>query len=745
MRPSRIRRWAGLGVLALLACVWPQSAAAQLLAAQGDHFTVDAGDGTGPHAKFLVLTDYTDGVEAKAPWADMAYLKQRLAVDGIRVRPDWTAGTPGGLGLKASPSALIRVNDQGAVEIQGDHQDTAPADGTLRKLLDVVELAMSQDLIVDLSVTRRRADGAIDPALYQAALVRLTQILKPYGHVLIDVQEGWDAPLATSDPSTPALTPTQLGDLVDAIHREDPERMLVASSVSGQTVAGVSAAAYHQASDASTLAATGSTVAAWRSQGLPIYVQAPPLWLGAAGACGGAPGDATASDFVSAVAAARTSGAAAWLVHTCVSQDLRTTTLQAKVRGEAATRALLEMPANGLHTAFYDAAHGQAWGVQVMLTVAWGGRGRGTVTGEAIDCGVGVRDLPSTQHNRGTVCQVAVNRGGSLTLGATPDTAGNRYFTFQGWDVAGCGTNASCTVGPLTDDRTVTALFGYTPPPEMHYYHLDALGSVRVVTDAAGRELARHDFLPFGEELSPTPTQARLFTGKERDVESGLDYFGARYYRAHAGRFTTVDPELHVKSALADPQAWNRYSYAGNNPLRYVDPDGRYKADVHWWMTWGLAQAVGYTKSQAATIANADENVDIAHNPTEPFDVEGRASWHFPSDFRLAQVRGFAPTEQVLGENLHVIQDSYSHGSYGARFGHFWTSTPDITGLNEENLGQALRMARDTFETLKKNHGSSNAEWKDVQPFVLKALSTLSWAEKERQYMAMIEYIHQKY
>lgn len=111
----------------------------------------------------------------------------------------------------------------------------------------------------------------------------------------------------------------------------------------------------------------------------------------------------------------------------------------------------------------------------------------------------------------------------------------------------------------------------------VEYSHLDALGSVRAVTDAVGVVLRRHDFLPFGEEWQPAapPGDTRLFTGKERDLETGLDYFGARYYAATTGRFTTVDPLMTLADSTEEPQKWNRYAYVRNNPLRYVDPDGR--------------------------------------------------------------------------------------------------------------------------------------------------------------------------
>ncbi len=96
------------------------------------------------------------------------------------------------------------------------------------------------------------------------------------------------------------------------------------------------------------------------------------------------------------------------------------------------------------------------------------------------------------------------------------------------------------------------------------------------MTDDTGAVIARYDYLPFGEPWDPQPSpDVRQFAGKERDAETGLDYFGARYYRAQSGRFTTIDPVLNVDEALTDPQRWNRYSYAVNRPLTMIDPDGR--------------------------------------------------------------------------------------------------------------------------------------------------------------------------
>jgi RHS repeat-associated protein len=64
------------------------------------------------------------------------------------------------------------------------------------------------------------------------------------------------------------------------------------------------------------------------------------------------------------------------------------------------------------------------------------------------------------------------------------------------------------------------------------------------------------------------------FTGKERDAESGLDYFGARYFSSAQGRFSGPDPIFIHPDRLTNPQRLNLYVYARNNPLRYVDPSG---------------------------------------------------------------------------------------------------------------------------------------------------------------------------
>ena len=67
---------------------------------------------------------------------------------------------------------------------------------------------------------------------------------------------------------------------------------------------------------------------------------------------------------------------------------------------------------------------------------------------------------------------------------------------------------------------------------------------------------------------------ASRYTGKERDTESGNDYFGARYFASSMGRFLSPDPSQLYYAEQANPQSFNLYSYGQNNPLKNIDPTG---------------------------------------------------------------------------------------------------------------------------------------------------------------------------
>jgi RHS repeat-associated protein len=143
---------------------------------------------------------------------------------------------------------------------------------------------------------------------------------------------------------------------------------------------------------------------------------------------------------------------------------------------------------------------------------------------------------------------------------------------------------------------------------------------VRAVTDTTGTVVRTHDYHPFGEGVGvATGTDPVRFTGKPRDAETGLDYFGARYYAQGTGRFTTVDPVYTWNDNLSDPQLWNRYIYAKNNPSRFIDPDGRCVypgADCLQYLIGG-AKSIANLVPAAASMVN--EAVNLVIGPVTDF------------------------------------------------------------------------------------------------------------------------------
>jgi RHS repeat-associated protein len=115
-------------------------------------------------------------------------------------------------------------------------------------------------------------------------------------------------------------------------------------------------------------------------------------------------------------------------------------------------------------------------------------------------------------------------------------------------------------------------------PSAVHYYFSDHLGSHSVVENATGTVTEQDiDYYPYGgqeNDYSPNVAQHYKFNGKERDTESGLDNFGARYHASALGRFMQTDPVWIKANRILDPQRLNLYAYGRNDPLKFTDPTG---------------------------------------------------------------------------------------------------------------------------------------------------------------------------
>jgi len=225
---------------------------------------------------------------------------------------------------------------------------------------------------------------------------------------------------------------------------------------------------------------------------------------------------------------------------------------------------------------------------------------------------------------------------------------------------------------------------------KVFFYHTDAAGTPLAITDESGNVVWRADYKPFGEEEEVTGSHEnqKRFIGKEKDKETGLYYFGARYMDAGIGRFISPDPVSPVdpgtsktnESLLLNPQKLNRYSYGLNNPYRYVDVEGKWPEEVHNIIITRAFSEGKYKLSPSAitalqrgsAYADSKQYQDIAHSymhamraPGQSVEEATRLMNEFirqkVSEYRALMKQGKAEEAYfALGMAMHPIMDSTS-------------------------------------------------------------------------------------
>lgn len=207
-----------------------------------------------------------------------------------------------------------------------------------------------------------------------------------------------------------------------------------------------------------------------------------------------------------------------------------------------------------------------------------------------------------------------------------------------------------------------------------HYYFTDMLGSSSVTANQSGAVENVEDFYPYGlsRQLITNSAQNYQFTGKERDPESNLDDFGARYYSSYWSRFMTpdwaekIEPVPYAK--LENPQSLNLYSYTLNNPVVHIDADGhiiddnklRKNRQYQKWKAEYLSHA-GARAQWNALNENKDITVHVGWDNKANSSVTDGYVWNKSGTLTSVNVTLAAKTGSV--ENGMQSENGYIHGS----------------------------------------------------------------------------------
>jgi RHS repeat-associated protein len=242
------------------------------------------------------------------------------------------------------------------------------------------------------------------------------------------------------------------------------------------------------------------------------------------------------------------------------------------------------------------------------------------------------------------------------------------------------------------------------PANTVHYYLSDHLGSTSVVVSAAGALEEESDYYPFGTEVvvaGPGANELK-FTGKRRDTESQLDYFGARYYSNVFGRFLTPDwaakPAAVPYAELTDPQSLNLYTYVRDIPTSKVDADG-HCADHY---KDGSCKVNVDPKTGDAGVKAAKQLEGVLNKYDKAINALGDKSKFDIKDSK-GNVIGSLSGKEIKavwnGTSFSVVSEHFANGGAGGGTGGTWNGS-SFSGSSKLTVGAVA-----TYVDSAENHG----------------------------------------
>lgn len=246
------------------------------------------------------------------------------------------------------------------------------------------------------------------------------------------------------------------------------------------------------------------------------------------------------------------------------------------------------------------------------------------------------------------------------------------------------------------------------------YYYTDPQGTVLAEADAQGNIITTSDYTPYGAIASGISPRGPGYTGHVVDPDTALIYMQQRYYDAATARFVNVDP---VSPTAANTFTFNRYGYANENPVRYIDPDGRTCTQADKTYTCQIDQVVtqvngrNVTRNATAedhkTYAGVEKALTAAVNAAATSGKTQAIS--FPSG---GKTYSFSISGTSVAQNLAGRRISVEPSESGAMYTQRNTTHVEQAGLQPGRTiyGDAERTQQ--VEFLHEGIHQSRDEWK---------------------------------
>jgi RHS repeat-associated protein len=397
----------------------------------------------------------------------------------------------------------------------------------------------------------------------------------------------------------------------------------------------------------------------------------------------------------------------------------------------------------------------------------------GKTYGESLNC-------PANANNQLTACSTVYDAAGNMTGYGTAAyvydaenrliaTAGHSYiYDGDGQRVEKCtqgtipGTCANGATGTLywrgagSDPLSETDLAGAIQNNYIffngqrvarrdaagliHYYFSDHLGTHGVVENATGTTCEQDvDYYPYGGVEndycnSTSVPQNYKFNGKERDTESNLDNFGARYFPSNIGRFMTPDwsakPQGVPYAVLGDPQSLNLYAYAGNNPMSRRDPNGHDPCTVdgeHHGSVWCWLHSHGHLLGVSTQVERDRDAADYLRKAIQTYfgDIYKngkRVDWSKLSDKETISVASefyrasFSGQVGTIDPALAIALNAASQIANG----HAWTKHQgEFPGWDQAKFGDTVKETMENPDEVRNLSGNRTAYWNAKENMVV--------------------------